>query len=239
MDAALELRNDSDILLIDGAFRNYYCAASGIAQITYANSDMNPGGVGPEAIVDYTGVNPMIAINCARHIRHWRENLGGNNWRFRFTVDDYFDATQGRPFPMEWYIFDRPVPSGGNAGLQLFDADSNLVYDSTHKCMRVTGAIMFDATFPVTGGGAQRSFRFSNSKTAVLTCQQAMKLVPTQIEMNGSEVPAFEYYTVTARVEGSDIYTLDRLVAYQIGSAVALISRPRASFLALDVTGYM
>lgn len=240
MEAALEVRNDGNIIQIDSLYRNYYCSVKGTVRITYGNDDLNPGAPYPEGIVYVNGVNPVIAINAPRNIRSWRENIGPNQWRFRFTVDDYLDREQGRDFMAEVYVFDRPQPSGGSLGMQLFDASGGLVYDSSHECMKVIGAINYTATFPFIGY-KETNYRFGNGKVAILTCQQAMKTLPTDITPGGGStpVPGFEFYTATCRTVGSTITLLDTMRASQIGSLVAAINRPQAYFLAIDVDGML
>lgn len=240
MEAALEVRNGDNIIQIDSMYRNYYCSSKGTVRITYANDDLNPNPAFPEGILYVNGINPVVAINAPRNIRSWRDNIGPNQWRFRFTVDDYLDRTQGRDFLAECYVFDRPVPGPGNLGMQLFDAGGGLVYDSSHECMRVIGAINYSGTFPFIGY-KETDYRFGNGKVAILTCQQAMKTLPTEIFVGGGEgtVPGFEFYTVTCRTVGATITVLDSMRASQIGSLVAFIDRPQAYFLVIDVDGML
>lgn len=237
MDAAFQCFNNNNIVQIDSTFQNYGCIQKGTIPLTWGNAEMYPDPNYPETIVNCPGsVNPLIAITSPHHVRSWRERTA-NGFRFRFTVDDY--NTVARPFNIDYYVFDsfKPTLNAHGVGMQLFNASNQLVFDSSFEYMRVIGVIRDPATFPYIDT-IFRNYRFSNGKVAVVTCQQAMKTLNTDIWVGGSNgtVPGIEFYSLTPRVEGSTIYTMDRMVFSIIGSAVAFINRPQSFMLAIDVS---
>lgn len=241
MAAGLQVFNNSNTIQIDSLYKNYRLLSHGFVTITYANDDMNPNTAYVEGIVTVSGAqNPMIALSVNVNIRSWREQLSADTFRFRFSVDGL--STIPRPFNAEYYVYDAPPPTPTNPGfgLQVYNASGQVVYDSGFGYMRVLGVINQSATFPLIGAGVEQSFVYSGYKVAVVTCQQAIKILNTDVSVGGSgeTVPGFEFYSLTPRVSsGSTVVTLDRLVNSQIGSAVAMVTRPQSYLLVIDVSG--
>jgi hypothetical protein len=241
MEAGLQVFNTSNIIQVDALYKNYRLLSHGFVTITYANSDMNPNTAYVEGIVTVSGAqNPMIALSVNVNIRSWREQVSADTFRFRFTVDAL--GTTPRPFDAEYYVYDAPppAPTSTGFGLQVYNPSGQVVYDSVFGYMRVLGVIAQNATFPYIGAGVETSFVYSGYKVAVVACQQAIKILNTDISVGGGgeTVPGFEFYSLTPRVSnGNTVVTLDRLVNSQVGSAVAMVTRPQSYLLVIDVSG--
>lgn len=238
MPAGFQCFNTDSVIQIDSEFVNYRLSQRGVVAITYANSD-NPNNAYVEGVVIPSGAkNPIIAVKSNRNIRTFRETTA-NGFIFRFRIDDNI---QVGTFYADYYVFDQQptTPSPHGAGMQVYDENGKIVFDSEFGYMSVLGILNQNATFPYTGGGTQTTFTFpSGREVATIICQQALKVLNTDTEVGpgGETVPGFEFYSLTPRCSGNTVTTLDRLCYAAFGSAVAISTRSKSYILVIDVTG--
>lgn len=242
MPAGFQAINDSNIVQIDALYKNYYLKEHGTVAVTWGNVDADPPpGAVKTTVVVSNARNPVMAVCVDRHIRVWRTQLNATTFQFDYVADDDQSGLLPRPFNMEYYIYDspQPAPSAHGVGMQVYTASNELAFDSNFNFMKITGFIEINATFPPIGYGNQRTFRFSNDKTAVLTCQQAVKVLLTfeNVGPGGEPVEFMEFYSLTPKVNNQGtITTLDRLVESRRTPVLTNVTRPQAFILALDVS---
>lgn len=96
--------------------------------------------------------NPIIAIHCPGvYVALISTSQSGSNVTYRF-------AALSNTSSFTVYVFDNPTLSASNFGMQVFDANGQLVFDANKRYLRVLSSTSFSnfsqagITFPADGG---------------------------------------------------------------------------------------
>lgn len=243
MEAGFQAVNDSNIIQIDGRYKNYILKSKGVGSIGYANNEEFPGQPGLFSVTVNNAINPLIAIHCVQYIRVWRTSLGNGSFRFNFHMGAVRSTpTMPVPAPIWYYVYDspQPAPTSPGAGMQVFTGSSQIAFDSNFDYMRVVGEIRGSAVFPAVTAQIN-NYRFTNDKVAILITQQALKLDIIFLEGPGGTDPVegYEVRSVVGRMTAlSTIQTMDGLESSRFGSGVVnyINTRPY-NFLVINVDG--
>jgi hypothetical protein len=127
----MQIFNDSGFIQIDADYLNMELKSRGSG--TIAPSNMASGGPTNSYIqVTVTGEAPVLAVLSAGFVASWLMSRSGNT--FTFNIFNGENANTA----VEWFVFDNSSNEGpGNSGIQIFNAQSRLVFDSNKKYLRV------------------------------------------------------------------------------------------------------
>lgn len=129
MPAGLQIYNDAGFIQIDDSYKNCAFISKGTA-----TTDLDIDSTEPTSgvILSFTGrTNPMIAFRSSNLLSCIYLNKSGNTYNWYV----YVNAPLGTTFT--WYLFDDPVASGVNSGLQVFTASGVLTFESGQRYARV------------------------------------------------------------------------------------------------------
>lgn len=237
--AGLQIWNNDDFIQIDANYANYSMVKKGTIQTTAGNNDWDDRPpVGPALITLSNGSNPMLAIKPRKstRVQRWKT---GNTWYFKLLVDGG-DAWNTEPLPaVPYYIFDKPpttaTPNG--YGLQVWNEQGLVVFDSMFKYMRVVDVINQDGTFPYVGG-SNRTYKYAGKEVAVITCQQGYYVFQDSGSPAGQAL-SFKALSPVVRPESPDSVQMYDASGYYLDGAYSSDWRqPRTTVLVIDVKGY-
>lgn len=118
MPTGFQSFNDSGTVQID---ENYSAVCLRQAPVIQVPATYDVVGIDPLLFIGQTG-GTFVTIKS-------RINMGNNVWRYIIVCD--------RVSNIRLYIFDKGPPTAGNSGLQVFNAASQLVYDSSSIVMNI------------------------------------------------------------------------------------------------------
>lgn len=127
MPAGFRAWGDHGYAQIDGEYRNLRLLDHGICSCDVAST--SGAGIYIGAItVSHSA--PVVAFRCSVYCVPQQVDMGGGVFSYRF-------LTKG-PALVEYFVFSPDAPvSPGNSGLRVFNAASQLVFDSNDKAMKV------------------------------------------------------------------------------------------------------
>lgn len=127
MAHGLKIINDAGTVQVDELYKNMALFAK---EVSTTNVVISAGRSKRTFTYDSTLVNPIFAVRCA----DWavaRATFASGTW----TVDVFVEDPSGTAFTL--YVFGEPISSGSTIGFQVFNASSQLVFDSNLKYLRV------------------------------------------------------------------------------------------------------
>lgn len=241
MAVGLRIRNQGNILQIDGTYQNMELVSSGA--VVTSQIDSNEGAFADIAIP--AGVaNPVIATRA--------NGLGVFVKRQSNQIYRVFSGGNETSTTVWFYIFGEPTQArpSGQVGLIVRNEFTNqIVYNSNKKYMRVMEQINTDVSFALTAnaGGSQNSYiyREYNNSRVVAVIQNTR---PYQREQNVGGTPqlpisVFSFRSGTTRqtvpynmVLETRTYSAKTLVG--AGGQPSVDGQYSASWTIVDVTGY-
>lgn len=138
MPAGFQFINDNDNVIIDENFFNYAFISKHTLAFQNAAGPVT-GGFGNQAFLTVPGDRPLVAARCSKPFTVSRARQVSGGWQFGWISVHGGGAAVGDT--IEVFVFDRPpVRSGPGFGLQVFDAQERVVFDSQNRYMRVVDA---------------------------------------------------------------------------------------------------
>ncbi|WP_062120558.1 hypothetical protein [Aureimonas sp. AU40] len=132
MSYGLAVTNDHGTIQIDQDFSNLALRASGQAVLT----EQAVGGTGYNvwaAEIVWHGEFPIIFWQSSHNLVLLRTQINGSE--HRFLIAGPRDGANYHVF--NWFIYDRPPPSGERFGLQIWDGVGRQVFDSAHRYLEI------------------------------------------------------------------------------------------------------
>jgi hypothetical protein len=221
MPTGLLVINDSGNIQIDQTYRNYELRAK---DTVTANIFLGGNIAAYFAQFSIAGLTaPILAFRgdgaggrCYTQISH---SVSSGVWTFRILTGAPGGAGSG---DIDYWIYDVPVSSGQNAGMQIFNSAAQLVFDSGRKYLRVVDSFAFDASQIGTG-----------SQTKTYPAGRDYAFVTARLDFD--ILSGGEYQTYGLRPVGSDIGVNTLLL--HLGSPQAEVLG-EARFLIIDVTDH-
>lgn len=220
MPAGLEIINTAGTVLVDENYVNLAMRSKGSGS-TSGSSGLNRLTVALDGLQ-----TPMIAYACAtRHV--------GHNWFASDMSSTTFQGDLSITATVNYYIFDQPVASGANHGMQIYNAAGVLVFDALNKYARVVD---------IFGGAALANWTPSRSYPAGRTYAvvQLKKAYQKEVINNGGGNWDVNWYSSAIQVNG--VAVTGKMLKYKTDNVSVLptgaINDPSAQFAVLDVTGY-
>lgn len=237
MPAGLQVLNNGSFVQIDATYKNYCLVQQGGILLLSGNSETDKASYPYNLVTVYGCTNPVLAMKAPGPIRVSRTNLGGGTFQFYMTVDYNWSApgAGGQP-TVPYYVYDSQPTSAAahGAGLQVFGADGQPVFDSERPYMKVIDALDLTASFPYPNR-TETTYNYSGRNVATITCQQAYKV--TLDAVGGAD--GFTLSTMCPVVKSSNpgaVVMVDGAGYWIIGGATSS-TQSRAYILVLDVAG--
>lgn len=133
MPAGIAVYNDRDTVIIDERFFNYAFKEKRVLTFQQMGGPVS-GGFGNQAYMTVAGDMPLVAFRCPYPVAACRARPVAGGFEFGWITRHGAGAPVGAT--IEVFIFDRPTGSG-TYGLQVFDENNRLTYDSSYRYMRV------------------------------------------------------------------------------------------------------
>lgn len=153
MAIGISVAGDGGQIQIDQLYKNLAVASSGTA--TTNNTIVSAVGWTVTVSIS-SATSPIIAIASADYASVLQLAVSGSTYTWTITVTGYSAKT------FSYWIFDAPSTSAASMGMRVWDASSNLVFDSGQKYMRIAGG-----QTPTSAGSAT----YTSGRTyAVVTC---------------------------------------------------------------------
>lgn len=225
-DAGLTVYNDSSTIQIDSTFMNYGLVSKGVLTFQIPDASV-PSPTPPKITV--TGRNPLIAYRSDITVSPVRSK-SGNSFVFEFQV--FSKSVQPQTKTIEYFIYDEPVGQG-TYGLQVFDANGKLVFDSSRPYMKVLDVIDRTAAFPLSRW-TETKYSYSNKKIAIVMSQLAIKVVDDVGTVQGNTLLGL----VLPQVTGQSTFSIfDGGQWYEYGGRPSTQStQSSSSMMVIDVT---
>jgi len=220
---------------VDSAYKNLVLIKSGSVTLSNGNVEFASSSSDPRVLVTCAGIDPVIALKTSHGTRTYRVPKGGGNYEFHILGDPgHF---------VQYFIFDEPPQGAATFGMRVFSSEGEKVFDSAHRPLRVLGQYRGNASpwpFPGSISYTEHRFSFQHGNLAVVTCQQAARLVVETYEMMGSYF--YESFINSSRsfIDGSDVVVVNaQEVAFPGGSRGGeMFRRDLWEILVVDVSGY-
>ncbi|WP_329953051.1 hypothetical protein [Stenotrophomonas sepilia] len=132
-EGGFEIVNVNSNVIIDSTFFNYALISKHTLVFQTAGGPVT-GGYGNQAFLTVQGDAPIVAARCAHPFTVCRARPVAGGFEFGFISRHGAGAAPGDT--IEVFVFDRPHATG-LYGMQTFDGQGRIVYDSTRKYMRV------------------------------------------------------------------------------------------------------
>lgn len=150
MQAGITVFNDNNIIQVDADFSNWVMIDKGSFYRNQVGNSTDapltgPGEKNEEPNTLYiiaNAINPIIAVRTQRWHRIWRELISPSLWRFKITFG--YGSQNSWNMLVQWYVFDKITQVSGNFGLQTFDENGNIVFNSNSKYMKVLDVVYKD-----------------------------------------------------------------------------------------------
>ncbi len=146
MPAGFEFVNINENVIIDEKFFNYAFVSKHTLVFQVAAGPVT-GGFGRQAFLTVPGDRPLVAARCSKPFTVSRARPVSGGWEFGWISSNFGGAVAGDT--IEVFVFDRPpVRSGPGSGLQVFDENERIVFDSQDRYMRVVDARTLQGATP-------------------------------------------------------------------------------------------
>lgn len=133
MPAKIEVRNASGVLQFDQETLNYVVRQSGT--VTCSTTWTTGGVTKYTTTIVYTSASyPMLAIASTSAVVHHETTVSGSTWTFKIS-----SLTSGAS--VNYWVFDKATTSAASSGIRLYDASSNLIYETGKSVLRVNSVI--------------------------------------------------------------------------------------------------
>lgn len=140
MVAGLQVISDSNTLQIDENYSNLRVVHQGTLNVIVRNTVLNDPN--PGASLTVIGDFPMLFFGANTSDTAFMvasRTRSGNRWTFTVYAASQ-TLTDGSVASVPYYIFDSmPVTSPGTFGLQVYNDNGTLVFDSSNKYLRISG----------------------------------------------------------------------------------------------------
>ena len=221
---------------VDASYKNLALIKSGSVTLSNGNVEFASSSSDPRVLVTCSGVDPVIAIQTSNDTRTYRVNNGGGDYEFHILG-----------FPedvVQYFIFDEPPQEVSSFGMRVFSSGGEKVFDSAHRPLRVLGQYRGSAApWPYAGSidYTEHRFSFQHGNLAVVTCQQAARMVVEAYDMMGSYI--YESFVNSSRsfIDGTDVVVVNaQETAFPGGgsSGGEMFRRDLWEILVVDVSGY-
>ncbi len=194
MPAGIEIRNDGGFLQIDQDYRNSMLLSKW-SGTTYESGDFwaLSGDRFQEIQVNFNSQLPLLGVSCAYQIAlidmvHNPSSPFPNYMRFFIN--------NPTPVPVTFYAFGPQVASGGNYGLQVFNAAGTVAFDALNLPLRVAGQIIT----PADGG----VYTYPAGRTYAIMISEYIGFVDAP---NTWPMDPLRFWTRFARLSGNTVYT--------------------------------
>jgi hypothetical protein len=150
MSVGLEIRNDSGVLIISQAFRNYHLIEKGTFVIPAGDSV-----VGGTFVFSRSGRTfPVLAIRAPALVGSNEQVVSGGTITRTFST-----PLLAASVTVEFWLFDVLSTPPATFGLEVYDAAGNLAYASGQAPMRIVGEVVMSAYTNTSGTfGAGRTY---------------------------------------------------------------------------------
>lgn len=160
----MQIFNDAGFIQIDADYLNMELKSRGSGTIAPSNL-ANGGSQSSVLYVDVVGEAPLIAVISSGFTASYLVSRSGNS--FRFAIYNGENANTS----VEWFIFDNSSNEGaGNSGMQIFNAQGRLVFDSNKKYMRVLDYWQNDDP-------SEQSRNYPGKRAAVVMCDYGYRFL--------------------------------------------------------------
>jgi hypothetical protein len=144
MPAKIEVRNASGVLQFDQDTLNYVVRQSGT--VTCSTTWTTGGVTKYTTTIVYTSASyPMLAIASTSAVVHDETTVSGSTWTFKIS-----SRTSGAS--VNYWVFDKATTSAASSGIRLYDASSNLIYETGKSVLRVNAVITGTGSGTYTSG---------------------------------------------------------------------------------------
>lgn len=144
MPAKIEVRNASGVLQFDQETLNYVVRQSGT--VTCSTTWTTGGVTKYTTTIVYTSASyPMLAIASTSAVVHDQTTVSGSTWTFKIS-----SLTSGAS--VKYWVFDKATTSAASSGIRLYDASSNLIYETGKSVLRVQAVITGTGSGTYTSG---------------------------------------------------------------------------------------
>lgn len=236
-DAGLQIWNSDGFLQIDGAFSNYAMIQKGTIQLNNANVDWDDHPSQPPALIIVpNGKNPLLALKPKSNMRIQRWKTG-TTWYFKLLRDGDIWNPEGIP-AVPYYVFDEAPtePTQHGYGLQVWNEQGQIVFDSMFNYMRIIDVINQYGVFAYVGW-SMTPYTYSGKEIAVVTCQQGYKVEQDGGSPAGQALSLKTLSPVIRPNQPDTVQMYDGAGIYLDGAYASNWTQPLTTVLVIDVSG--
>lgn len=185
MPVGIEIRNDSNLIVIDGVGLNLQMKSRNIIPANSFGVVYQMAGTTMFSSYDVwiNATMPVIAVASQTYgVGYYMRKNGANSWIVTF----YSNTNQ--VYDVEWYLFDIATPTA-QSGLTIYDPSGTPIFDAAGKSIRVVkswviGNAQTSDSFPANG----RNLAFTMSNPNIFTDGNLDMYLVVRGGLNGQNV---------------------------------------------------
>ncbi|WP_325345328.1 hypothetical protein [Xylophilus sp.] len=232
MSAGIQLIGASGAWQADESFASLALRIQGTAKFSTVTG-APPFNLAVTAQVTAQGDAPVIAVRADFAIVLTGCYVNGTTWQWSFAAPDNAQDGHNAGREFAWFVFDRPLDLGSQAGLQVFDAQGRMTFDGMQRYLRVAGVV------PGSQGGQPGSLDFPGITTAMIFTRVA---IVTSVFQPTPGSPYVDQVSFSgARVDGTSV----RVVSFSAHFLQGIVppggpypAIPAGDVLVADVSNY-
>lgn len=201
MPEGLQIFNDSGYIQIDADYLNMELKQKGTFNLPGSNT-ANGGSISSGVQISFNGESPVIAIKSTTFCCAYPLSRSGNTFNFYIYNGDGQDCTG------EYFIFDNSSSEGaGSSGLQVFNGQGRLVFDSNKKYLRVLDYWQVDEP---PGEGVTRNY--GDKQVATIMCDFGYRYIvaPSPADPSSPNYAFLQSWLNCSRTQGGQLSIGDR-----------------------------